>query len=462
MNLRGKLALTLMAVVLVSMLGLAIGAAASARRVPRENVDEFLRRTADEFRDVRVNTSRDLRLLTDELEEDAIEDGSRPGETTVFQVLFPNGDVGVASRGATPLKSSEAEWLLARDDGADILRDTIHGGANYRMITFHVAGFGAVQVARDVDDADALVRGFLPRMALWGGAGALLAGLMGWFIAGRMVKPVMELSRTAERVARTQDLAERIPASRSDEVGRLATSFNTMMEALETSNRQQHQLVMDANHELRTPLTSLRTNIEVLQRNHQSLSDGDRDQLLTDVTNELDELTGLVSELVESATAVDHADSPISRIDLEELIEECAETFRRRTGRVVSVNSSGPVIVDGRAGRVTRAVQNLLSNAAKFSPAGTPVQIALDGGRVTVSDAGAGIAESERAQVFDRFYRSVDARSKPGSGLGLSIVRDVAESHGGTVHIGSSIAGGTSIGFTLPVTPSADNGSAPH
>lgn len=450
MNLRARLALTLMAVVVVSVLGMAIGAVSSARRVPRENVDNFLKQTADEFRDVDVDTPRDLLLVKDELEEDALEAGSRPGETTVFQVVFGNGDIGVARSGAKLLPVSARDKDLSQSGGPDHLQDIRYNGANYRMITFHVDQVGAFQVARDVDDADALVRGFLPRMALWGGIGALLAGLMGWFIAGRMVRPVTELTRSSERVARTQDLTERIPVSRSDEVGRLATSFNTMMEALETSQRQQNQLVMDANHELRTPLTSLRTNIEVLQRNHRTLSDSDRQKLLRDVTDELDELTGLVSELVDSATAVDHSDAPEGELDLEELVESCAETLRRRTGRIVSVTSNGPELVVGRPALLTRAVQNLLSNAAKFSPPGTPISVALGNGRVTVSDAGDGIDIRERHQVFDRFFRSVDARSKPGSGLGLSIVREIVESHGGTVHVGESRAGGAAVGFSLP------------
>jgi two-component system sensor histidine kinase MprB len=184
----------------------------------------------------------------------------------------------------------------------------------------------------------------------------------------------------------------------------------------------------------------------------QSLAPEARQQLVDDLDSETKELTALVNELVELATDR-RDDEPAQECDLAALCEQAAARVRRRTGREITV--TGDVsLVSCRPSAIDRAVINLIDNAAKFSAAGSGaasvIQVDVERGRVAVSDRGPGIPVDDLAHIFDRFYRSVASRSLPGSGLGLAIVRDIVESHGGTVFAVAREGGGSTVGFTLP------------
>jgi two-component system sensor histidine kinase MprB len=252
---------------------------------------------------------------------------------------------------------------------------------------------------------------------------------------------------TAERVSETQDLSERIEVAGNDELSRLAASFNTMLAALEESTRAQRQLVADASHELRTPLTSVRTNIEVLAGDR-TLPPDERSRLLSDVVEQLGEMTTLISELIELARAEEMTIEPEAvRLDL--LVAEVVERARRNRPEVVYAVELEPATVQGVPATIERAVGNLLDNAAKWSPAGAEVEVEVRDGTLTVRDHGPGIADEDLPYVFDRFYRARAARGMPGSGLGLAIVRQVAESHGGDVAAERAEGGGTRMVLTL-------------
>jgi two-component system sensor histidine kinase MprB len=218
-----------------------------------------------------------------------------------------------------------------------------------------------------------------------------------------------------------------------------------MLEALERSQRAQRRLVADASHELRTPLTSLRTNLEVLARN--GLGDADRDHLRRDLVAQLEELTGLVGDLVELARDEEPEPPPDEDVRLDALVAAAVARARRHAPHVGFRLDAEPVLVRGVPARLDRAVANLLDNAAKYS---ATVEVRLRGGELTVRDFGPGIAPEDRAQVFDRFYRAPEARGRPGSGLGLAIVRQVAESHGGTVSAEAAPGGGALLRLSLP------------
>ncbi|MEL7206693.1 MAG: HAMP domain-containing sensor histidine kinase [Actinomycetota bacterium] len=318
------------------------------------------------------------------------------------------------------------------------------------MVTVAREGGGAIQVARSLAETEDVLAGLLRKLGLIAAVGTVIAAAVGWLVARRTTAPLRRLSGAAERVAATQDLSEPVPVDRQDEVGSLAQSFNTMLTALDTSRRQQHQLVMDAGHELRTPLTSLRTAIELLQRGDDSLSEEDRSRLLDRAETELAELSTLVTEVIDLATDTHAPDEPVQEVDLGDVAAVAAEAARRRTGRVVEARVSEASTVIGRPGGLERAISNLLANAHKFSPEEEPIEIEVVGGRVVVSDHGPGIPEAERAAVFDRFARTDQARTMPGSGLGLAIVRQIVEEHGGTVFVDDAPGGGAAVGFTLP------------
>jgi two-component system sensor histidine kinase MprB len=260
---------------------------------------------------------------------------------------------------------------------------------------------------------------------------------------------VRRLTEATEHVTSTSDLSRRIDADGNDELARLASSFNAMLQALDDSLRAQRQLVADASHELRTPLTSLRTNIEVLSKGN-GLSDDQRRALLADVIGEIDQLTALVSDLVELARGTEPP-AHVEEVRLDDVVEQAVLRAQKRAPSLRFVSAMEPTLVRGVPERLDRAVSNLLDNAAKWSPSEGEVEVTVKSGELLVRDHGPGIDEADLPHVFDRFYRAPSARGKPGSGLGLAIVRQVAESHGGTVTAEAADGGGALFRLHLPL-----------
>ena len=266
-------------------------------------------------------------------------------------------------------------------------------------------------------------------------AGLLLALGMGILIARTALHPLEEVTNEIEDVAETTDMSHRIAEGGADELGRLRRVFNRLMSSVQNSQTLQRQLVLDASHELRTPLTSLRTNAQVLSRARE-LSDEDLRQITTDVVSQVDELAALVADLGELARG-DRGEGDAVTLRLDECVDECVDTARThaRTKDVDIEAIVDPSTVVARRDRLVRAVSNLLTNAVKFAPAGGRVRVTSSRGAVVVADSGPGVAPEDRPFVFDRFWRSASARSLPGSGLGLSIVAQVAEELDGTVEV---------------------------
>ena len=200
-------------------------------------------------------------------------------------------------------------------------------------------------------------------------AGFAMAIVGSWFVVRRTMRPVAPLTDAAEQIAVTRDLTTRIEDYGDDELGRLAISFNTMLDALEQSLGQQRQLILDASHELRTPLASLRTNVEVLH-DVERLSLEQRRSLLNGIVTQLDELTGLVADVVELARG-DAPESALEDVALDDLVGHAVDRARRHWPTWSSCSSGEPVTVRGVPARLDRAVANLLDNAGKFSPPGS-------------------------------------------------------------------------------------------
>jgi two-component system, OmpR family, sensor histidine kinase MprB len=278
----------------------------------------------------------------------------------------------------------------------------------------------------------------------------IAAAAAGWAVARNGLRPVRRLTDAVEAIAETEDLRP-LPVEGDDEIARLATAFNGLLAALSASRDRQRRLVADAGHELRTPLTSLRTNLDLLLQSDAAggLEPAARAELLDDVGAQIEEMSNLVGDLVELAR-----DEPlrtvVEQVDLAEVVDRAVARARRRgTGLTFEVDSE-PWWVTGESASLERAVTNLLDNAVKWSPPSGTVRIRLNHGTLTVEDEGPGIAEADREHVFERFYRSDESRSMPGSGLGLSIVRQVTERHSGTVRVDEGETGGTRMVMQLP------------
>jgi two-component system, OmpR family, sensor histidine kinase MprB len=346
--------------------------------------------------------------------------------------------------GSLPIDSKVR--AAARNQVRPYFSDETISGKSYRVFT--VPGDGlALQVARNLGEVDHTLHrvGLLLVVIAIGGIG--VAGGLGLAVSQAALRPVRRLTETAEHVTETGDLSERIETDSHDELGRLARSFNTMLAALEESSRAQRQLVADASHELRTPLTSLRTNIEVLA-GERSLAPVERERLLSDVVEQLGEMTTLIAELIELARAEQQPEEGEDvRLDL--IARGAVERARRNRPTVTFKTDFEESMIHGAPSTIERAVANLLDNAAKWSPPGGEVEVAVHGDEVTVRDHGPGIAEEDLPYVFDRFYRASDARGLPGSGLGLAIVKQVAEAHGGAVVAERPDGGGTLMRLRL-------------
>jgi len=328
---------------------------------------------------------------------------------------------------------------------------------SYRVLATRLRAPAVLQAARNTEEIDRVLGALRTRSLLVGLAVAAVAAAVGAVLARQLTRPLERLATAAETVGSTGRLDERVPEAGGPEVGRLGSSFNGMLAALERSRDAQQQLVQDAGHELRTPLTSLRTNVYAL-RHGDSMSVEDRARLLDDLESETQELSAIVDEIVEVATDA-RSDEPMEPVALGELVRRVAARARQRTGRPVVVAADDTVVM-GRPRALERVVTNLLGNAAKFDTTGGQIDVQVRAGVLVVADHGPGFDPADLPRVFDRFHRADSARSLPGSGLGLAIVRDLVEAHGGTVAAANAPDGGAMVRVVLPVVEPGSPGSA--
>jgi two-component system sensor histidine kinase MprB len=375
--------------------------------------------------------------------------GGAPG---YFQVVSAKGQTLRLPNETVELPVTDAVREVASRQRGGYLSDANVAGVHVRVITvpYYQQGF-AIQIARPLTEVDHSLNRIRAYLLIIAAIGVALAAALGLVVARTALAPVRRLTGATERVTETRDLSERIDASGTDELSRLAGSFNTMLAALEESTRAQQQLVGDASHELRTPLTSLRTNVEVLAGGRE-LPAEERQRLLKDVIEQLDEMTTLVAELSELARGeLEPGEAEDVRLDL--IAADAVERTRRNRPSVEFKTDFEESLVHGVPASIERAIANLLDNAAKWSPAEGEIEVSVRDGEVVVRDHGPGIDEGDLPFVFDRFYRASSARGMPGSGLGLAIVRQVAETHGGEVVAEPAEGGGTRMSLRLNGRP---------
>ncbi len=389
------------------------------------------------------------------------------GPAQYIQIVTAN-DKAYRRAGNIQLPVDAATRVIAEHGSGMRLVDVHQGSSHLRVLTLGLvipdrAGFAipiALQFARPLNGVDHILSKLRLILALLFAGGILGAGMLGRLAARRVLSPLSEVSETAQEIGETDDLSRRLVVHADDEVGQLAIRFNAMLErlqisraALDDSVHAQRQLVADASHELRTPVTSLRTNIEVLLAGA-ALEEDDRHRLLSDVVEQSEELSALVGDLIELARGdLPHDMAEDARLD--RIVAESVARSRRNSPGVEFDAVLEPVIVDGIPERLGRAVNNLLDNAARHSPPGGTIYVAVDRDGVRVRDHGTGIAESDLPHVFDRFFRGANSRGQQGSGLGLAIVRQVAEQHGGSVSAANAPDGGAIFSLHLPTHPAA-------
>ncbi len=352
------------------------------------------------------------------------------GQPTPFGPL-DNRDVAVAEH------AQPAYLAGARD-----------GGQQFRVYTAAWPG-GLVRTSRAANADNGALRN----------AALLLAGLTvaatgitygaARLTAGRILRPIAELTAAAEHVTQTRDLTTRLDSTgTNDEVGRLGSSFDTMLAALHESVTAQRQLVADASHELRTPLTSLTTNLDLLE-DGAGLADPQAPALVRAAREQAGELDQLITDLLDLARY--HESAPhreTVRLDL--LTSEAVHRVRQRIPHAAIVADLQPCLVHVDPAGVDHAIRNLIDNAIKWNPSDGAVNVVAADAHVSVTDHGPGIPDEDLPHIFERFYRAPAARGMPGAGLGLAIVARVAQANHATADVRTGPGGST---FTLAFPP---------
>jgi two-component system sensor histidine kinase MprB len=358
--------------------------------------------------------------------------------------LFPRAGVGQPTSFG-PLGSLDV--AVAEGTQPAYFTSASAGGQQFRVYTAAWPGTsgGLVRTSRASGSDGGALRGATLLLAGLTVAAAGVTYGAARLTAGRVLRPIAELTAAAEHVTQTRDLTGRLDfTGTKDEVGRLASSFGTMLAALHESLTAQRQLVADASHELRTPLTSLTTNLDLLE-DGAGVADPEAPALVRAAREQAGELDQLIADLLDLSRYRESAPHREAvRLDL--LTGEAVRRLRKRAPHAAIDTELHPCLVHVDPAAVDHAVSNLVDNAVKWTPPGEAVRVVVDNGQVSVTDHGPGIADEDLPRIFERFYRAPAARGMPGAGLGLAIVGGVAHANNGTVTVDTGPRGST---FTL-------------
>jgi two-component system OmpR family sensor kinase len=385
-----------------------------------------------------------------------------------IQVIRGDGSVARRSQNLGDQRLPLDADLLAVNMTNQPALKTVILGNNIRLrmvsVPISVAGqvVGAVQVGQPLNDVDAVLQRVL--VLLMGGtiATIIVAGGVGLFMSWLALSPIDRITQTAERIARAQDLGRRLPVpTTDDEVGRLVSTFNAMLERLDRLFQAQQRLGADVSHELRTPLTTIRGNVALLRRGAAD-DPVERAAALDAIEGEADRMGRLVADLLLLAQAEAGMKLEKQHVELDTLILEVyrqaqlMSASRFPTGERVAIRlgHEDQAIIEGDPDRLKQLLLNLIDNALKYTPPEGQITISLyrdqDGVRVSVADNGVGIPPDVLPQIFDRFYRA-QREGRKGVGLGLSIARWIAEAHNGRLTVESQVGQGTTFTLWLPI-----------
>lgn len=315
---------------------------------------------------------------------------------------------------------------------------------------------GVVQVGQSLYTLDSSLKQVAYLLALGVFITWVLFSLGGWLVAGRALHPVSQISQAAERIGATGDFGQRISYyGPKDELGDLATTFNRMIERIQRAFEAQRQFVADASHELGSPLTVIRGNLDLLKR---GLPADDQMECQRSMEGEAARMDRIIGDLLTLAQMNGYPRSELGKVRLDQLVQQVHREAQFLAGkRRISLEQYQPAMVLGDSHQLTQAIFNLVDNAVKYTPESGSITLSvLKSGQwalVRVADTGIGIPPEELPRIFDRFYRvdKARSRSKGGTGLGLPIVKAIAEYHGGRVTVESAPASGSVFTLWLPV-----------
>lgn len=441
LSLRNRLALVCGLVTLVSF-GLAASAVSVAFvRSGEARIDESLSAQAKRVSKLgnEASTSLPLRIAGRELLAQTVDDNG-----VVVATSAPLQDLG-----ALPPPSTTSDGTKYRNITA--------AGIPLRVLETSGPSGSRLQIAVSRADLDASSTRL--KRTLAGGTliAVALALIIGRVLAGRALLPLGRIVQTAQQIGRTGDLDRRVPGAESgDELGRMATVFNGMIGRLKLAQDGQRRFVADASHELKTPITSLSGNLEFLQR--PDLAASVREEVVEDLRADVDRLQGLATDLVALARADAGQGARREQLDLDEVIGRAVTRIARSSPSHTISHKLTPVRGAADPEAIDRIVGNLVSNAVRYTPDGTTIDVELtvDGdiepiATIVVRDDGPGMSDADAARAFDRFHRGETSRGTGGSGLGLAIVEQAARSHRGDVNLETAPGRGCAFIVKIPI-----------
>jgi signal transduction histidine kinase len=372
-----------------------------------------------------------------------------------IQLIDTNGNVVVKSDNLGEQELPVDPSLVERGFGGEAAIDTISAGdgARVRLMVSPLFVQNEVlllEVGQSLNNVDATMSQV--RWAILGGVlvTLVLVGISGGVIVRRALSPVEQITRTAQSIESSSDLSRRVGyTGPTDEIGRLATTFDHMIGHLHRVFESQKNFIADASHDLRGPLTVIRGNLDLLKRN---LGDQERQESLRAMEIETDRMGVLVNDLLLLAEVESEQMERQGMVSLREILLTGLKRAQQMGGnRKVVIGQQEDLSIRGDVYRLSQLLGNLIDNAIKYTTEGGTITLSLfrdgDWARMEVADTGIGIAPEHLSHVFDRFYRVDKARTRGrgGSGLGLAIVRGIAEQHGGKVTVTSDSGKGSTF-----------------
>ncbi|MHB1043933.1 MAG: sensor histidine kinase [Eubacteriales bacterium] len=390
---------------------------------------------------------------------------------TYLQVVDRSGRVAAESGNLGRQSIPLSEDTLRRVEVGEEFHETVFSGKQAlrvynQPLVLDGQMLGVLQVGRTLGPTRAALERLRLLLLFGGGLSLILAGTLGWIMAGAALKPIDRITETASVIQGDLDLGRRIEyQGPHDEVGRLAATLNEMLGRLqaaylklEEAGAEQRRFTADASHELRTPLTTIRGNVELLQR----MGDADpatRSEALSDIAEEAERMSRLVSDLLALARADAGLKLKKEVVPLAPLLTEVARRSTVLPGEA-QFSAGNFSCLDGAAvlgdtDYLKQLLIILIENAFKYTPPGG--KVALEGkvngaaAEISVADNGTGISDEDLPHIFKRFYRSDKARSRGGTGLGLAIALWITEEHGGTITVRSRVGEGSIFTVCLPL-----------
>jgi heavy metal sensor kinase len=434
-----------------------------------------LSRSLREEMDITLMAEAGRLIATMDFENDAPHLGDSPDNLrigTVAALYDSSGRRLLAYDPRQPLPLLPDALRQAAQGQTLLLTTSLGDGTQWRVLTTPVVEngiqFGVLQVGRPVGEVDATMRQLALLLALAVPFTLLVASAGGLFLAGRALDPIDRITRAAAAIG-AADLSRRLNfRGNRDEVGRLAATFDRMLDRIDRAFRRQRQFTADASHELRTPLTMLASQIDVALERKRTPADYDR--LLRSLREDATRMTQLVSELLTLARA-DAGQQLLTteELDMSELVSSVVQSMQPlavQRGLQLTARVHPHVSVRGDQTRLTQLVINLVNNALTYTAEGGNVTVVVQaqGGfaELDVEDTGVGIAAEHLPHLFERFYRADPARARAegGAGLGLAIAQWITQAHGGQISVESKIGHGSTFTVRLPLAQVAAGSAA--